>query len=323
MRCPACGLSAFPRLAPAMITLVTRGDDGPEQQALLARGVLWKVPMYSCLAGFVEPGETLEEAVRREVLEESRVRVDDVAYVASQPWPFPSSLMIGFSARAGGGEPQPADGELVEVRWLEREEVQTAIGEDLSRAVGPDDVVLLYFACHGSPEMRASKDERSLYLILHDTQYQRIYATGIDMEVDVMRWMDRLGDAKLVVLFIDACFSGRAGGRTFKGPLATKAYRSEPRKVSLKDLALGSGRLIITAADEDQVALEDPRLGHGVFTYHLLRALQPTSAEATTIRIGALYEAVATAVAQATEGRQVPILNGQSRMAALPALPAP
>ncbi|AUX41098.1 uncharacterized protein SOCE26_025030 [Sorangium cellulosum] len=204
-----------------------------------------------------------------------------------------------------------------------RENVQVAIGEDLSRAVGPEDVVLLYFACHGSPEMRASKDERSLYLILHDTQYPRIYATGVDMEIDVMRWMHRLGDARLVVLFIDACFSGRAGGRTFKGPLAAKTYRSEPRKVSLKDLALGSGRLIITAADEDQVAMEEPGLGHGVFTYHLLRALQPTAAEPATIKVGVLYETVATAVAQATDGRQVPILNGQSRMAALPALPTP
>ena len=70
MRCPSCGLSAFPRLAPAMITLVTRGEDGPDQEALLARGVLWKVPMYSCLAGFVEPGESLEGAVVREVKEE-------------------------------------------------------------------------------------------------------------------------------------------------------------------------------------------------------------------------------------------------------------
>src|SRR6188472_2824091 len=64
MRCPACGLSAFPRLAPAMITLVTRGDDGPDQQALLARGVLWRVPMYSCLAGFVEPGKSLRRSFK-------------------------------------------------------------------------------------------------------------------------------------------------------------------------------------------------------------------------------------------------------------------
>ena len=99
MRCPACGLSAFPRLAPAMITLVTRGDDGPDQEALLARGIQWKVPMYSCLAGFVEPGESLEGAVVREVKEEVGVDVDDVRYQGSQPWPFPHSLMCGFRAR--------------------------------------------------------------------------------------------------------------------------------------------------------------------------------------------------------------------------------
>ncbi len=72
MRCPACSLMAFPRLAPAMITLVTRGEPGPDQEALLARGVQWTVPMFSCLAGFVEPGESLESAVIREVLRGSR-----------------------------------------------------------------------------------------------------------------------------------------------------------------------------------------------------------------------------------------------------------
>ncbi len=79
------------------------------------------------LAGFVEPGETLEEAVRREVREESSVEVGEVAYVASQPWPFPSSLMIGFHAVANGGpEPRPRDGELSEVRWFSRGEVEAA-----------------------------------------------------------------------------------------------------------------------------------------------------------------------------------------------------
>ena len=92
-RCPSCGLLAFPRLAPAVITLIER--DG---EALLARGRTFPVPMYSCIAGFVEPGETMEEAVHREVREEVGVAITDVRYIASQPWPFPHSLMIGFEA---------------------------------------------------------------------------------------------------------------------------------------------------------------------------------------------------------------------------------
>ena len=101
---------------------VTDADD----RLLLGRQERWPPGRFSVLAGFVEPGETLEEAVRREVLEESCVAVGDVTYVASQPWPFPSSLMIGFSARASAGDPQPLDDELSEVRWFERTEVAAA-----------------------------------------------------------------------------------------------------------------------------------------------------------------------------------------------------
>jgi NAD+ diphosphatase len=121
MRCPACGLLAFPRLAPAMITLVTRGDDGPDQEALLARGVQWTVPMYSCLAGFVEPGESLEGAVVREVQEEVGIAVTDVRYHGSQPWPFPHSLMIGFRARYAGGELQLDATEIADAGWYRRD----------------------------------------------------------------------------------------------------------------------------------------------------------------------------------------------------------
>jgi len=112
-RCPRCGLLAFPRLAPAMITLVTRGDE-----ALLARGVNFGVPMYSCLAGFVEPGETLEEAVAREVREEVGVEVGDVVYQASQPWPFPHSLMIGFRAQWVSGDIVVDPSEIVDAEWF-------------------------------------------------------------------------------------------------------------------------------------------------------------------------------------------------------------
>ncbi len=123
MRCPACGLMAFPRVAPAMITLVTRGDAGPEQEALLARGVQFRGPMYSCLAGFVEPGETLESAVVREVHEEVGLTVGDVRYVASQPWPFPHSLMIGFRAACAGGDIVCDPVEILDANWYRRDDL--------------------------------------------------------------------------------------------------------------------------------------------------------------------------------------------------------
>jgi NAD+ diphosphatase len=126
--CPECGAHHFPRTDPVVIVRVTDGADG----LLLGRQARWPEGRFSLLAGYVEPGETLEEAVRREVLEESGVALDSVAYVASQPWPFPGSLMLGFSALAERGSPAPGDDELAEVRWFEREEVQRA-----ARGEGP------------------------------------------------------------------------------------------------------------------------------------------------------------------------------------------
>jgi NAD+ diphosphatase len=123
MRCPNCSLLSFPRLAPAMITLVTRGEPGPEQEALLARGVQWTVPMYSCLAGFVEPGESLEAAVVREVHEEVGITVCAPRYFGSQPWPFPNSLMIGFHAEYESGEIQCDPTEIVDAGWYRRDEL--------------------------------------------------------------------------------------------------------------------------------------------------------------------------------------------------------
>src|SRR6478735_4641490 len=122
MKCPSCGLLNYPRLAPAMITLVTRGE-GDEQEALLAQGVQFRGPMYSCLAGFVEPGETLEGAVIREVREEVGVEVDDVRYQSSQPWPFPHSLMIGFRARWASGDIECDPTEIVDAKWFRRDEL--------------------------------------------------------------------------------------------------------------------------------------------------------------------------------------------------------
>lgn len=123
MRCPACGLVAYPRVAPAMITLVTRGDRGPEQEALLARGANFPVPMYSCLAGFVEPGEDLEGAVVREVREEVGLTVGNVRYQGSQPWPFPHSLMIGFRADYISGELALDETEVVDAMWCRKDQL--------------------------------------------------------------------------------------------------------------------------------------------------------------------------------------------------------
>jgi len=120
MRCTAdgCGTEHFPRIDPAIIVLVTDGE-----RALLGRQAAWPAGRYSTIAGFVEPGESLEDAVTREVLEESGVAVIDSAYHSSQPWPFPSSLMIGFTARAHADSVPRPDEELEDVRWFSREEI--------------------------------------------------------------------------------------------------------------------------------------------------------------------------------------------------------
>ena len=113
--------------------LVTDGD-----RCLLGRQSAWPAGRYSALAGFVEPGERLEDAVAREVLEESGIVVDDVRYLESQPWPFPVSLMLGFHATYVSGEPVPGDGELEDVRWYSRAEVADAISGSDDWIDGPD-----------------------------------------------------------------------------------------------------------------------------------------------------------------------------------------
>jgi len=111
--CPQCGLLHFPRLAPAIIVLVERGD-----KMLLARSRHFMPGMYSVLAGFVEPGESLEEAVVREVREEVGIEIKDIKYFGSQPWPFPHSLMIGFTASYAGGEISLDDDEIENAGWF-------------------------------------------------------------------------------------------------------------------------------------------------------------------------------------------------------------
>lgn len=114
--CPACGLVNYPRLSPAVIVAVIRDD-----QILLARNKRFRAPFFSVLAGFVEPGETLEACVAREIFEEVGIRVSNIRYFGSQPWPFPDSLMVAFTADYCGGEITVDNAEIVEAAWYPRE----------------------------------------------------------------------------------------------------------------------------------------------------------------------------------------------------------
>jgi NAD+ diphosphatase len=111
--CPSCALIAYPRIAPAVMCLVRRG-----QEILLARSPHFPPGMYSALAGFVEPGESLEQCLAREVLEETGVRIANPRYFASQPWPFPHSLMIAYVADYAGGEITPDPNEIEDSQWF-------------------------------------------------------------------------------------------------------------------------------------------------------------------------------------------------------------
>nr|WP_218913109.1 NAD(+) diphosphatase [Janibacter alkaliphilus] len=131
-RCPADGSEHHPRTDPAVIVAVTDPDD----RLLLARNQGWPEGRFAIIAGFVEPGETLAAAVAREVGEEVGLQVEDVRYAADQPWPFPASLMIGFSARATGTEITLLDGEIAEAGWYTRQEYLEAVRSGRVRRAG-------------------------------------------------------------------------------------------------------------------------------------------------------------------------------------------
>jgi NAD+ diphosphatase len=120
--CPDCGAHHFPRTDPVVIMLITHGND-----VLLGRSPGWPEGMYSLLAGFIEPGETMEAAVRREVAEETAVSVGQVDYLASQPWPYPSSLMFGCRGEATSREITVDPAELDDALWISREELADAL----------------------------------------------------------------------------------------------------------------------------------------------------------------------------------------------------
>jgi NAD+ diphosphatase len=120
--CPSCGAHHFPRTDPVVIMLVTHGN-----RVLIGRSPGWPEGMYSCLAGFIEPGETVEAAVRREVFEEAGIRLGAVRYLSSQPWPFPASLMLGCAAEALDDEITLDPAELEDAIWVTREDMVTVM----------------------------------------------------------------------------------------------------------------------------------------------------------------------------------------------------
>lgn len=139
--CPSCSTEHFPRVDPVIITIVADGD-----RCLLgqSRGRLARMNRYSCLAGFVEQGESIEEAVAREVMEEAGIQVKNVRYHSSQPWPFPSSLMMGCHAEAATTEIAMDDEEMTDVQWFDREEVLLALQEKSEKLALPGPIAIAH-----------------------------------------------------------------------------------------------------------------------------------------------------------------------------------
>ena len=130
--CPACNAEHFPRTDPVVIMLAVRGE-----RCLLGRQAVWPKGMFSALAGFVEPGESLEEACARELMEEAALRTLSVRYHSTQPWPYPSSLMIGLIAEVEDDEAAPDQTELSEVRWFSRDEARDLLAGKLDGVAAP------------------------------------------------------------------------------------------------------------------------------------------------------------------------------------------
>lgn len=124
MTCSSCGVACYPRLSPCIMALLIRGNE-----CLLARNKQWTRPFFSALAGFIEPGESAEQAVRREVMEEVGLEVGRLEYFRSQPWPFPGQLMIGFFAEYARGEIRVDDIEIAEARWFRVDRLPSIPGE--------------------------------------------------------------------------------------------------------------------------------------------------------------------------------------------------
>jgi hypothetical protein len=199
-----------------------------------------------------------------------------------------------------------------------RSNIFKAIGIDLASAATAHDVVLVHFSGHGSPEVGISLDDAARYLIPHDADYDNLFGSALDLERDLRALLQRI-TAQLVIVSIDACFSGVAGGRTFEGPKLKQAKRSRRWVPQLPAMELGSGKVVLAAADDNELAVESAAIKHGLFTNALLDGLTtlPTGG-AKSISVAALYDIVAQRVSAETRGKQNPVMNGFNRLARLP-----
>jgi uncharacterized caspase-like protein len=200
-----------------------------------------------------------------------------------------------------------------------RANVLDLIAVDLSRSAAPEDIVIIFFAGHGSPEVYPSLDVASRFLVCHDTRRTTLFSSAIEIGDDLRRLAARL-TSRLVLFVLDACFSGYTGGRGIIGPqleFQRRTYRAEPK---LADLPLGEGIAFMAAAADDEVALEQAALGHGVFSYYLLAELLASGIG--VLGIGTLYDRVAARVRERTNEGQNPVLWGTVKGAGLPLLGA-
>jgi uncharacterized caspase-like protein len=198
-----------------------------------------------------------------------------------------------------------------------RARVLHLVGTVLARFASADDVLLFYFAGHGSPEVAGGRSTASRFLVCHDTLRAGLFTTGIDVTVDLVRVAGRTS-ARLVMFVLDACFSGYSGGRGIVGA-EMETYRDEHRPgLRLADLDLGSGVAYLSAASDTEVAWENEDLGHGVFSYYFLSELATDGPSA--VGLATLYDRVHAQVRSFTKHRQNPVLWGNLTGAALPRL---
>lgn len=201
-----------------------------------------------------------------------------------------------------------------------KKRVLNLLAERLPNRVNSDDMVVVYYSGHGSPELNDSQSTIARYLVAYDTEYDSLFTTGINIEHDINLVTERLKCNKVVFL-LDTCFSGRAGGKTFEG-VFLKEYRRNFRSYNkaFSDLKLGEGRVILSACRDDEVAFEYPTLKHGIFTYSVLNILTNSNKDNGTIGIGTFYDLVLNEVRRKSKNMQNPVMYGSLSSGEFPLL---